>query len=152
MVYHLNFIKLWPTIGNLINYENYGKLSGIKLNKSKTEAMWKGRNKYSTYKIADIFWPSKPIKALGLYFGNNPKQTTRLYWSTQIQRCGEHIQKWSKRQLTIYGKIQVIITYILPKFNYLFNSLVVPKSFLNQINSVLYINFFGIINLEKLKG
>ena len=57
--------------------------------------------KYSTDKIADISWPSKPIKALGLYFGNNKKETEHLNWSTKIQQCGELIQKWSKRHLTI---------------------------------------------------
>jgi len=31
--------------------EKYGKLTGHKLNKSKAEAMWIGRNKYSTKRI-----------------------------------------------------------------------------------------------------
>ena len=43
-----------------------------------------GRNKrvHCKQKIADIYWP---IKALGLYFGNNPKVKEHLNWSTKIK-------------------------------------------------------------------
>jgi len=62
-----------------------------------------------------------------------------------------NIHKWPKRQLTIYGTFQVIKTYILPKCNYLFHSLVVPKSFLNQINSLLYYQFLWSNKPGKVK-
>jgi hypothetical protein len=45
------------------------------LNRNKTEGVWIGKLKNCKYKIAGINWTDKPIKSLGIYFGNNNEES-----------------------------------------------------------------------------
>ena len=42
------------------------------------------------------------------------------------------------RKLTFYGKIQIIKTLLIPKFTYLFSSVVVPKAVSKKIESMFF--------------
>ena len=44
------------------------------VNKNKTEGNWVGKVKHSKDQIKGIKWSEKPIKALGVYFGNNKEE------------------------------------------------------------------------------
>ena len=48
--------------------DEFKKLSGLKINRSKTEGMWIGTLKDSEMKPLGIKWPQDPIKALGVFF------------------------------------------------------------------------------------
>ena len=48
--------------------DTFSKISGLKLNVNKSQAMWLGSNRFSSAKPFDIEWPDKPIKALGVLF------------------------------------------------------------------------------------
>ena len=45
---------------------------------------------------------------------------------------------WGKRNLTIMGKILIIKTLIPPKFTFLASSCVVPKMYINEIESCFF--------------
>ena len=49
----------------------FRNVSGLELNKSKTEGMWLGSCRYRTSTPFGIAWPSEPIYALGIYFTYN---------------------------------------------------------------------------------
>ena len=130
--------------------KEFGKYSGLELNKNKTEGMWIGRNKLNKDKIGDIKWPDGPIKALGVYFGHDKDQCNELNWETKLTACKNIIDNWRKRNLTYYGKIQIIKPLLIPKFTYLFHSLTVPHLIITKINSMLY-NFLWDGKREKIK-
>ena len=48
---------------------DFGHISGLTLNMTKTEAVWLGVNRNRTDKPLNIRWPALPIKVLGVYFG-----------------------------------------------------------------------------------
>ena len=54
--------------------EEFGNLSGLKLNKNKTEEIWLGRLKHTKDKYENISWTNDPVKSLGVYFGYNKTQ------------------------------------------------------------------------------
>ena len=61
-----------------MSFEKFGKISDLKMNNSKTEAMWIGKSKDRT----DILFPEKKlkwnvssVKALGVYFSTNEEQS-----------------------------------------------------------------------------
>ena len=130
--------------------KEFGKYSGLELNKNKTEGMWIGRSKLNKYRVGDIAWPDGPIKALGVYFGHDKDQCNKLNWEAKIASCKKIIDNWRKRSLTYYGKILIIKTLLIPKFTYLFHSLTVPKLIITKINSILY-NFLWDGKREKIK-
>ena len=47
--------------------------SGSKINSSKTDAMWLGKDKRSKEELYDIRWPSTPTIALGAAFSHDNK-------------------------------------------------------------------------------
>ena len=47
---------------------DFGHISGLTLNMTKTEAVWLGVNRNRTDKPLNIRWPALPIKVLGVYF------------------------------------------------------------------------------------
>ena len=51
--------------------------SGLKLNMSKTEALWIRKDKNKTEEPFNIKWSSKPIKILGIYIGHNKEEVSR---------------------------------------------------------------------------
>lgn len=145
------FLKAEPDILQALQtIEHFGDFSGLRLNKNKTEAMWIGRNKLNVQEVGNIKWPSKPIKALGIHFGHNKRECEQLNWQTKIDNCKKVLNNWSKRRLTIYGKIKIIKTLVIPKFTYAIHSLVVPKYVVQEINKLIYC-FLWDNKREKIK-
>ena len=68
----------------------------------------------------------------------------------KIVQCKNLIYIWNKRLLTIYGKIVVIKSILLPKFKYLIQSCVVTKHVTKQI-SLMLLKFLWGRNNEKIK-
>lgn len=130
--------------------KEYGKHSGLNLNENKTEGMWIGKNKLDKNPVGGINWPDRAIKALGVYFGHSKQECIQLNWETKLNSCKKIIENWNKRTLTFYGKIQIIKSLLIPKFTYLFHSLIVPKEIVNRINTIIY-DFLWSGKREKIK-
>jgi hypothetical protein len=90
--------------------EIVGSFSGLLLNRNKTEGVWIGNLKNCKYKIPGINWTDKPIKSLGIYFGNNNEESQKLNWENKIEKMNKLFCAWGKGNLSILGKI-VIINY-----------------------------------------
>ena len=61
------FLKSKNEINIALNtVEDFGNVSGLKLNRNKTEGMWIGKLKHCNEKIGNINWSNKPVKALGI--------------------------------------------------------------------------------------
>ena len=52
---------------------SFERLSGLKVNAHKSEAIWIGANKGKIEKPLPVKWPEH-IKVLGIYFGHNKKK------------------------------------------------------------------------------
>ena len=51
--------------------ESFKDISGLKINCTKTEAMWIGSSRNNNSKPFGLKWPSEPIKALGVFYTYN---------------------------------------------------------------------------------
>jgi hypothetical protein len=58
----------------------------------------------------------KPIKTLGVYFGNNKEDCEKLNWENKIDKMNTLFFSWGKRNLTILGKIMIIKALVIPIF------------------------------------
>ena len=61
----------------------------------------------------------------------------------KIVQCKNLIGIWNKRQLTIYGKILVIKSILLPNFTYSIQACVVTKHVTKQNNLLLFKFLWG---------
>ena len=72
---------------------------------NKSEGIWVGKLKHSKDRIEGIKWSENPIKALGVYFGNNKEECEKLNWENKIDKMNTLFFSWGKRNLTILGKL-----------------------------------------------
>ena len=134
----------------LESIEIFGKHSGLKLNRNKTEGLWIGKLKTCNDQIGDIHWSKEPIKALGVYFGIDKQKCLELNWGDKLKSCENIIKVWLKHNLTFFGKIKIIKTFIMSKFVYLAQSIAQPKDFIKKIDSLIF-NFLWHGKREKIK-
>ena len=130
--------------------ENFGKHSGLILNRQKTEGLLVGNLKSRDKKLGNVKWSKGPIKALGVYFGQNKQECIRFNWEDKIKNIENIIKNWLRRNLTFFGKIKIIKTLILSKLVYLAQSITIPKDILKTIDSLIY-NFLWHGKREKIK-
>jgi hypothetical protein len=121
----------------------FGQTAGLKLNKLKTVGMYLGKDKNKQEVYKGIRIENDPIKCLGIFVGYNRDLCEQLNWDKKIQSIENLITRWAKRNLTIFGKITIIKTLILPKFTFLATNVNTPQSKINTINSILYAYIWG---------
>ena len=106
----------------------FAKYSGLRPNIEKTQAMWVGYDVENRVKICDelpIQWTTK-MKVLGIIFENNLLNMSRNNFQGKLDEVSAAIRTWQRRYLTLYGKICVIKSLILPKMTHLFSALPNP--------------------------
>ena len=118
--------------------DDFHKLSGLKINPTKTEGMWIGSSRGNETKPFGIKWPDEPIKALGVYYSYDSKLLHEKNFIEKLDSIKKLINIWSSRGLSIYGKVTIIKSFIIPKFIYISSLLPTPKDIIKDLNQLLY--------------
>ena len=118
--------------------DRFRNISGLKINCSKTEGMWIGSLKESKEEYFGIKWPKIPIKALGVYFTYDQKLLKEKNFIETLDSIKKLINIWSSRCLSIYGKVTIIKSFLIPKFVYVCSLLPTPKEIVNKLNQLLF--------------
>ena len=113
-------------------------VSGLKINCSKTEGMWIGSLRNDRTKPFDIRWPDEPIKALGVYFTYNQKLLKEKNFIERLDSVKKLINIWSSRGLSIYGKVTIIKSFLIPKFVYVCSVIPTPNKLIQELNKILF--------------
>lgn len=121
--------------------EQFGTVSGLKLNKEKTEGLWLGRGQNRIDTFAGINWGQNYVKALGVYFGYNKKEIENKNWKDKLEALKKSLTYWNLRDLTFQGRILIIKSIALSKLVYLVSSICIPTWVINEVNK----EFFGFI-------
>lgn len=133
------FLKSRQDISIALNIiEIFGNMSGLKLNKNKTEGIWLGKQKHSRDKFENIKWCSKPIKSLGFYFGYNSIECQNMNIEKQLNKCEKLISDWNKRHITMIGKIVIIKSLLLPNIIYIASCSIIPQEKLQLFKNMIY--------------
>ena len=135
--------------------EVFGSFSGLKINKSKTKLVWIGRRKHSKCKLninSNLEWGVSEFKLLRIWFSVDLVKIPSINYSMTLDNAKKLILNWKKRNLTPFGKITILETFILSKFNHLFGLIPSPsKDFLSKSNTLLY-NFILDNKPDKIKS
>ena len=89
--------------------------SGLKLNSSKSEAMWLGKNLHKKDKLFEFQWPQGPVLTLGTAFSYNFQLCEQESFSYKLIKIKKLFNVWSQRDLSLYGKITIAKTLGLTK-------------------------------------
>ena len=118
--------------------QNFKNLSGLEINTTKTEGMWLGRWKNKSDMPFGFRWPRDPIKALGIFFSYDKNKTNELNFAEKIRNLEKTLNNWKKRNLTLYGEINIVKTFGLSKLIYNASVLVIPEHFIKETEKLIF--------------
>ena len=97
-----------------------------------------GSLKNSESKPLGIKWPKEPIKALGVFFTYDHKLSHSKNSSEKIVDIKKLINICSSRGLSVYRKVTLIKSLIIPKIIYTSSLLPTPEHIVKDLNHILY--------------
>ena len=115
----------------------FEKASGLRLNKGKTEAMWLGIKGHRK-KGLGLKWQEDSIFSLGVHFCQNKINSEELNLTQSLDRCLKCLDIWSRRHLSIIGRITVIKSFALPKLLYAMTNLPISEAYVKAVNKMFY--------------
>ena len=104
-------------------------MSGLKINEDKTKALWIGSMSGSDLRLChnyNLDWEQGPIKILGVIFTPEVFNIWDFNSLEAVRKMEKILQSWSKRKLTLPGKITIIKSLAFSKFIHLFTALPPP--------------------------
>ena len=116
----------------------YKKVSGLELNPTKTEGMWIGSTRENKAKPFGIKWPKEPIKALGVYYCYDQQLLREKNFIERLDTVKKLLNIWSARGLSLYGKVTIIKSMVIPKFVYVASLLTVPSGVIQELNRLIF--------------
>ena len=131
----------------------FAKLSGLKVNLEKTEALWIGSFKNRTDKLAikqNIKWTYRKVKSLGVWLSTIEEEAATLNYQEKKEEISKILSCWQLRRLTLIGKITVIKSLAASQLVYVLSPLPSSQPYLKQIHQILY-NFLWDGKGDKIK-
>ena len=93
---------------------DFEKVSGLKLNVMKTEAMWIGSLQNSEEEPLGFRW-KKCVKFLGIFLTYDVKLLVEKNVKQRLKKITNLTNLWMSRNLSIQGKVNFIKAILLPK-------------------------------------
>ena len=132
------FVKDKPSMDRLqIILEEFKNISGLKVNKGKTNFLWMGKDSDKP-DIALFGNLVQEVKILGVYFSMNVKVKENLNYKEILSRIKRLLGWWKERDLTLMGKVHLIKTYALSKLNYVSSLIVVPQWIFSEVEQITF--------------
>ena len=116
----------------------FSHMSGLKLNLSKCAGLWLGNLKNNPDVFEGISFSTSPIKCLGIYIGHNDKDCEAANWEKKLADVDTLLLNWSKRKLTLLGKVVIINNLIIPKLIYNMTTLYMPDHIVKTLEKSIY--------------
>ena len=124
---------------------SFGRCTGLKINMQKTQAVWIGASKSNPDINIDSFQVDfvhdQYFRYLGTDFHVNIDKIPDYNYDRIFDRIKRQMISWSKRNITVLGRVVVVKSLLLPQFNHLFISTPNPSSKLMKTIKVRFLNF-----------
>ena len=123
---------------NISVLNEFGKNSGLKLNKKKTKAMWIGSLKENKTCPIAISTTKDPIKILGTFVSYNSDKNDYQNFFIKIQKMETKLNIWLSRDLTLMGRTLLAKSLGVSKLVYAASMLTVPEEVINIVQRKLF--------------
>ena len=145
------FLKNLKSMSELLKLlEKFERCSGLKINLTKSEALWLGswRNRKDT--PFNLKWPKESVLALGIHFSNSKEVSDKLNFHEKLDVLEKALNNWKRRKLTLLGKINIIKSLGISKLIFTASVLPTPEKFCEQVNKITF-NFIWDSKKAKIK-
>ena len=129
-------------------------MSGLKINVDKTRALWIGSSCGSPETLCNeiaLDWSQEPLKILGVTFSPLVFNIWDLNSVEILSKVKNILNQWSKRKLSLFGRVTIIKSLAVSKFVHLFISLPVPPSELMKELEKLFYKFLWNSGPDRIK-
>ena len=116
----------------------YGKASGAKLNKTKSEILVLGRGKISKTELKDLEIKEcdEIVQLLCIWIGKNKKACELLNWENKVNTITKILNFWKMRNVSLHGKVSVITSLLMSKIWYTFMLVNIPEKYYSLIKDI----------------
>ena len=125
---------LCPQLCRLL--EDFYKYSGLRINNDKTELFAIGSIKLAQHDFIHNVRTS--IKILGTFFDHHKPSRNKANFESIFKSIQRTLNMWKWRGLTLLGKIQIVKTFIIPKFLSKAALISVSNDLIKEINKLIY--------------
>ena len=136
------------------HYENLTNVSGLKLNADKTEIIENlGSGSYDINYMGKVSKvnASQVIKINGIQLSYDVASATQMNMNKIVSSLDSQLSQWSKRYLSILGKIQIFKTFGLSQILFIASTVLIPKHTEKKITDLIY-RFMWNNDLSKKKA
>lgn len=117
--------------------EKFSEVSGLHINKLKTQAMWIGNSKHREDKPLDLTW-CHILKITGVHFTYNKEIERELNFGKLLKKVENVLNLWRQRNLTLIGKTQILKTFALSQFLFITNVVYTPMYVIKEADQMFY--------------
>ena len=117
--------------------DDFEKVSGLKLNVEKTEAMWIGSFSDRVDTPFGVKW-QKCVKFLGIFITYDVQLLVEKNFKQRLKKVKNTINSWKIRGLSIYGKVNIIKSILFPKMIYPSSILCTPAEIIKEFQTLIF--------------
>ena len=120
-----------------LNFE-FGILSGLKLNESKTKALRLDPWKQRTERPLNFLWKKEPLKVLGIHISYDKAGNERKNVSKKIENVNAKPGTWRSRQLSVFGRCLIVKSLGISQIVHSAAVLDIHKDYIVKIQSSIF--------------
>lgn len=131
--------------------ENFTRISGLRINVEKTELLLLGIG--TTWDVPKEYRKlvKEEVKVLGIMISTNKQKLIQSNYNPVLEKMKNKASIWSKRKLSLAGKIAIVKSLITSQLVYCITVLPSPpKEYWKEANKILF-SFLANNSTEKLK-
>ena len=139
------FLRDHASLYTLLNMvDSFSLHSGLKINFEKTEVLFLGNDqKSATETVISLarnrnITAKKAIKILGVHFTYDQTLWRKLNFDETLKTIKERLNCWNWRNLTIFGRIQIIKLFVIPVFMCRAGLVCSRKEIVKEVNKIIF--------------
>ena len=123
---------------NMKVLNDFRDISGLRLNKKKTKAMWIGSNKNNRTKPMGFQSYQEPIKTWGTHLSYDKDRIDHLNFFVKIYKMDAKLNMWQTRDLTLFGRTMLVKALGISKLVYAASMLCVPEVVVKTVQERIF--------------
>ena len=88
---------------------------------------------HSKLKLSDV-----SVYVLGVYFSYNKELATKRTFLEKLPKLKKISNIWSSRDISIYGRENIVKTLAISKLTFICSVLDTPKGFTDEVNNIIF--------------
>ena len=133
------FVKDIRSVHRLFDLlQQFENCSGLRINQSKSEILWLGSLRQRKDSILKLKLSAETVYALGVYFSYDEELATKRNFFEKLPKLKKILNIWSSRDISIYGRVNIVKTLAISKLTFICSVLDTPKGFTDEVNNIIF--------------